>query len=224
MNFSDIFKKSFFEMVTVKDISTSALILTMLITCLLAAYIFFVYRLLTRKTFYNKNFGISLAAITVIVAAIIITIQSSLVVSLGMVGALSIVRFRTAIKEPMDLVFMFWAISIGIICGAGLPGIAIVTSAVLTVGILVLNAIPVAKVPLILIINSSDISKKDEIINIVESNVKSYKIKSQTVDNESFDMIIEVRTKNGDKLISGVSNIEGITRCSLIDHDGEVTF
>ncbi len=224
MNFSDIFKKSFLEMVTVKDVSRSALVLSMAITCVLAAYIFFIYRILTRKTFYNKNFGISLAAVTVIVAAIIITIQSSLVVSLGMVGALSIVRFRTAIKDPMDLVFMFWAIAIGIICGAGLPGIAIVSSVVLTVGIFVLNIIPVAKVPLLLIINSSDIKKREEIISAVENNVKSFKIKSQTVDNEKFDMIIEVRTKDGNALIGSVSSIDGVNRCSLIDHDGEVTF
>ena len=224
MKFNDIFKKSFYEMITIKDVSTAGLIIAMAITCVLAAYIFFVYRFLTRKTFYNKNFGISLSAISVIISAIIITIQSSLVVSLGMVGALSIVRFRTAIKDPMDLVFMFWAIAIGIICGAGLPGVAIISSLILTVGIFILNLIPVAKVPLILVINSSDINNRNEILKELKNNVKSFKIKSQTVDSDKFDMIIEIRTKNGNDLITNISNINGVNRCSLIDHDGEVTF
>ena len=107
MNFGDIFKKSFLEAISTGDISWKWILFITLITCLFAAYIFFAYRIITRKTFYNKSFNISLAAIAIIVAAIVISIQSSLVVSLGMVGALSIVRFRTAIKDPVDLVFLF---------------------------------------------------------------------------------------------------------------------
>ena len=104
MGFGDIFKNSFMEGFYSTDISLATILLSMAIVCLIALYIFFAYRLLTRRTFYNKNFGISLAALAIITAAIILTIQSSIVISLGMVGALSIVRFRTAIKEPMDLV------------------------------------------------------------------------------------------------------------------------
>ncbi len=97
MNFSDIFKKSFLSMFAQSNISTSQILLTLCMTCIVALYIFAVYRLITRKTFYNKNFNISLAAISMITAIVILTIQSNIVVSLGMVGALSIVRFRTAI-------------------------------------------------------------------------------------------------------------------------------
>ena len=111
MNISDIFKKSFLEGFSAQDINIYTTVVVMLITAALALYIFLVYKVLTRKTFYSKNFNIALAGITLIVAGIILTIQSSIVVSLGMVGALSIVRFRTAVKDPMDLMFLFWSIS-----------------------------------------------------------------------------------------------------------------
>jgi uncharacterized membrane protein YhiD involved in acid resistance len=190
----------------------------------MAVYIFAVYRIVTRKTFYNKNFNISLAAVAVIVAAVIMTIQSSIVVSLGMVGALSIVRFRTAVKDPMDLVFMFWAISIGIICGAGLPGIAVASSVVLTIGIVVLNAIPVAKSPLLLILNADNKEIRGEILETISKNTRVYHIKSQTIESGRLDMVIEVRTRDGGGLVDSVSGIDGIMRCSLVSHDGEVTF
>jgi len=125
MTFKDIFKKSFIEGFSRYDMSPVNILIVMAISTAFAIYIFMAYRLLTRKTFYSKTFNISLAAVTVITSAIILTIQSSVVISLGMVGALSIVRFRTAVKEPMDLAFLFWAISTGIICGAGLYFIAV---------------------------------------------------------------------------------------------------
>lgn len=224
MTFKDIFKKSFLASVNTADISVKSLIFTLFITGALAIYIFFAYRILTRKTFYSKSFAISLAAIAVIVAAIILTIQSNVVISLGMVGALSIVRFRTAIKDPMDLTFLFWAISIGIICGAGLPGIALITSAVLTVGIFLLNALPVAKAPMLLVINASGLQFKSVILEKIGENTKYYSVKSQTVQSGMLDMIVEIRSADGDSLVDSIASLEGVTRCSLVSHDGEVTF
>ena len=127
--FKDIFKKSFLQGFASTEITTFTVVTALMIACALALYIFFVYRIVTRKTFYSKTFNISLAGITVITAALILTMQSSVVLSLGMVGALSIVRFRTAVKDPMDLMFMFWSISVGIICGAGMAQIAVILSA-----------------------------------------------------------------------------------------------
>lgn len=224
MTFKDIFKKSFLIAVNTEDISLKAIVFTIFITCVFAVFIFFTYRLLTRKTFYNKNFAVSLAAISVIVAAIIMTIQSSVVISLGMVGALSIVRFRTAIKDPMDLVFLFWSISIGIICGAGLPGIAVITSAALIALIVILKELPVAKVPLLLIVNAQGVQSKAVIIEKISENAKYYHIKSQTTQLDMIDLVVEVRTNEGEKLVDSVSAVEGVSRCSLISHDGEVTF
>jgi hypothetical protein len=162
MTFNDIFKKSFLTSFDTGDHSLRFILTALALSCFFAVYIFFVYRLVTRKTFYNKSFNISLAANVVIVAGIILTIQSSIVLSLGMVGALSIIRFRTAIKEPMDLTFLFWSISAGIICGAGLPGIACLVSIIVSGLVVVLDYIPVAKAPMILIVNASDKSAKDE--------------------------------------------------------------
>ena len=147
MSVSDVFKKSFLDGFSSYDIGTTAAVAVMLTSSLFALYIFLVYRLLTRKTFYSKTFNISLAGITLITAAVILTIQSSIVVSLGMVGALSIVRFRTAVKDPMDLMFLFWSITVGIICGVGLAKIALILSIALTLGILILDRLPVAKAP-----------------------------------------------------------------------------
>ena len=116
MNYIDIFRKSFLDGYASTNLTVKSILVCMMVTILVSAYIFAVYRLINRNAFYNKNFNLSLPAIAVITAAIILTIQSNIVISLGMVGALSIVRFRTAIKDPMDLVFLFWAIG-GNSCG-----------------------------------------------------------------------------------------------------------
>ena len=156
MSFKDILKKSFLENYAQTEMSIKTIIIAIALTCVFAVYIYLFYRIVTKKSFYSKSFNISLASIAIITSAIILTIQSSVVVSLGMVGALSIVRFRTAIKDPMDLVFLFWSIAVGIICGSGLFGIALVLSASITILILVLELVPQAKAPQILLISFKD--------------------------------------------------------------------
>ena len=223
MSFSDIFKKSFLEGYISTEISPKTIAVTLAITALFALYLFFVYRVFSRKTFYNKNFNMAIALIALITAAIIMTIQASIVVSLGMVGALSIVRFRTAIKDPMDLVFLFWSISIGIICGAGLAGIALVASAITTIMLIVFEMLPIAKSPMLLVLNAKDTALENKVEEVLKSTKTSYKVKSRTFEPDRLDMIIEVRTSEEAKLVSEISKIEGITRCSLVAHDGEVT-
>lgn len=224
MNFQDIFKKSFLEGFTGSDISTSKIAATMLVTCILALYIFAMYRLVTRKTFYSKTFNIAIAIMAIITAGIILAMQSSLVISLGMVGALSIVRFRTAIKDPLDLIFLFWSISIGIICGAGLYEVAFLMSVLVTVALLGLDLIPVAKAPMILVVNCEDKTKEEQIIGTVNQYTKIYKVKSRNISNQNLDMIIEIRTKEEAKLANEVSNLDKVVAVSLLSHDGEVTF
>ena len=153
MSFKDVFKKSFLEGFTRYDATPENILIVFAISSFFALYIFFAYRILTRRTFYSKSFNISLPALVLITAGIILTIQSSVVVSLGMVGALSIVRFRTAVKDPMDLVFLFWAISTGIICGAGLAQIACVLCFVLTIVLAVFDRIPVGRSPKVLMVS-----------------------------------------------------------------------
>ena len=224
MSFKDIFKKSFLEGFANSEITTEVVAIALAIASALAIYIFFVYRMMTRKTFYSKGLNVSMAAITVITAALILTMQSSVVLSLGMVGALSIVRFRTAIKDPMDLMFLFWSISVGIICGAGLAQIAIVLSLVVTVGIVVLNKLPVAKAPMLLVINCSDIDAEDKVVAVVKKYSKLHNVKSRNMTRDALDLVIEVRVSEGSALVRDVMNVQGVERASLLSHDGEVTF
>ena len=222
--FKDIFKKSFLEGYASAEITTITIVAALGIACALALYIFFVYRVITRKTFYSKNFNISLAGITVITAALILTMQSSVVLSLGMVGALSIVRFRTAVKDPLDLAFHFWSISVGIICGAGLAQVAVILSVVITVGILVLDHMPVAKAPMILVVNANDLDAEAAVAETVKKYVKHMTVKSRNMTDVSLDLVIELRTGEGSALVRDVKNVAGVTAVSLLAHDGEVTF
>ncbi len=222
--FKDIFKKSFLEGYASAEITTVTILAALGIACALALYIFFVYRVITRKTFYSKNFNISLAGITVITAALILTMQSSVVLSLGMVGALSIVRFRTAVKDPMDLMFLFWSISVGIICGAGLAQVAVILSVVITVGILILDRMPVAKAPMILVVNAADPDAEEAVTSAVGKFCKFFTVKSRNLTASSLDLVLEVRTAEGGALVRAVMAQEGVTSASLLSHDGEVTF
>lgn len=225
MNFSDIFKNSFISMFSQTNISTSQIVMTLGLTCIIALYIFAVYRLITRKTFYNKNFNISLAALSLITAIVILTVQANIVISLGMVGALSIVRFRTAIKDPMDLVFLFWSISVGIACGAGMVEIAIIGSLLLTIIIFVLDRIPVAKAANILVVNASgESSLMNEINNIVKENSKYFKVKSRNLSDAALDVVIELWAPNEEELITSLKALDKVHSVSLMAHDGEVTF
>ena len=224
MGFTDVFKKSFLEGFTSMDITTGKIAATLIVTALLALYIFAIYRLVTRKVFYSKNFNISLAVMSLITAAIILAMQSNLVISLGMVGALSIVRFRTAIKDPMDLAFLFWSISIGIICGAGLYEIALVTSVGVTVFILVLDMLPVGKAPMMLVVNSSEMNGEKAVLDVVGKYARYYKVKSRNLSKGRLDLVIELKVKEESALVSEVAALDGMISASMISHDGEVTF
>ena len=224
MTFNDIFKKSFLEGYASAEITTLTILAALGIACLLALYIFFVYRVITRKTFYSKNFNITLAGITVITASLILTMQSSVVLSLGMVGALSIVRFRTAVKDPMDLMFLFWSISVGIICGAGLAQVAVILSVVVTAGILILDRMPVAKAPMILVVNADELDAEDAISGAISKYVKHFSVKSRNMTASSLDLVFELRTADGKDLVRDIMRLSGVTSASLLSHDGEVTF
>ena len=224
MGFQDVFKKSFLEGFSGMDITTGKIAATLFVTALLALYVFMIYRLVTRKVFYSKSFNISLAALSLITAAIILAMQSNLVISLGMVGALSIIRFRTAIKDPMDLVFLFWSISIGIICGAGLYEVALVTSVAVTVCILVLDLLPVAKAPVMLVVNSSLPDGEAAVLEVVGRYARAYKVKSRNLSRDRLDLVVGLRVRDESGLIKEVAGLEGMCSASLIAHDGEVTF
>ena len=224
MSIKDVIKKSFLEGFGTSEITWKMVVFVLGVAALLALYIFFVYRVMTRKTFYSRNFGIAMAGVTVITASLILTMQSSIVVSLGMVGALSIVRFRTAIKDPMDLMFLFWSISVGIICGAGVAQIAVILSVAMTVGLLVLNQLPVAKAPMILVVNAASAEAEDAVCQAVCGYAKHFSVKSRNITAGSLDLVLELRTVEGKALVRAVNAVEGVQSVSLMSHDGEVSF
>lgn len=221
MNFSDIFNKTFIEGFSNADMGFMEIALVFLLSVFLGSYIFIVYRMITKQAFYSKKFNISLAVLPVIVAAIILAVQSSIVISLGMVGALSIVRFRTAVKDPMDLTFLFWSISIGIICGAGLGEIAVMASVVITVFILVLDNVKVVKSPMLLVLNVTNLDAEDEILDTVKQYCRHSKVKSRNLTKDKLHLIVELRTDKGKELMKALDGKESIFSITLMEHDGE---
>ena len=224
MSFIDIFKKSFLEGYASVRIDVAQIVICMVITVLIASYIFLIYKTVNKNAFYNRNFNLSLIALSVITAAVILTIQSNIVISLGMVGALSIVRFRTAIKDPMDLVFLFWSISVGIICGAGFAVVAVVASIVITVIILLFDSAPAGVPAVILLVNASDYKTEGRVMGIVEKHCGMSKVKARNLTKDKLSLAVEVRTGEGGRLVEELMELESVVSASLVDHDGEVTF
>lgn len=222
MSFSDVIKKSILQGFTNTDIPTVQIVITLGITFLIAMYVFFIYRMVNKTALYDKSFHVSMAIISVITAGIIIAMQSSIVISLGMVGALSIVRFRTAIKNPMDLLFLFWSIGVGIICGAGLFEIAVIVSLMVTVGIFLLEFMPENKKPYLLIVNGSCELDETELIGRIKKHARMVRVKSRNLKKNSMDFIFEVHTKKEKELLKELSSVEAIVQMSLLSHEGEV--
>lgn len=224
MSYVDIFREDFLSNYTNPNISVTHVAEVLALTGILACYIFVVYRLITKKTFYSKNFNISLAATAMITAAIILAIQSSIVISLGMVGALSIVRFRTAIKDPMDLCFLFWSIAVGICCGAHMTEVAAVLSLMLTILVVILDRLPIGRAPMILVVNLAEAEKEPELMKVVSEYAKYCKVKSRNLTPDHCNLVMELRIKQEYELVQAVSALTGVASVSLVSHDGEVTY
>ena len=220
MSTNDIIKKSILESFN-SDITNTTIIISMVITILIALYIYAIYRLCSNKNFYSKDFNKTLAIMSVITAAIVLAMQSNLVISLGMVGALSIVRFRNAVKNPLDLLFLFWSISVGIICGASLYQVAIIMSLAVTILLLLLEVVKPQKAPYLLVLNGTNKDMEENLMQILKTNAKGYQIKARNIGTDGINMVVELRTKKEKDLLSECEKIEGITNVSLLSHDGE---
>jgi len=223
MGIYDLLKKLFMEGYASVNLTLGIVVGCILCTLVLAGYIFIVYKWINKKSFYNKNFNLSLIALAVITAAVILTIQSNIVVSLGMVGALSIVRFRTAIKDPLDLVFLFWSISIGIICGAGFAVIAVVASIALTVVIYFFANMRTIKDSKILVINANNYEIESQIMEILDEHCEYVHLRAKTISKQDMNLAIEVKVEEQKKLMDELVKLEALTSVSLLEHDGEVT-
>lgn len=222
MGISDVIKKSVLEGFTGGDMSTTEIMVTLGITFIIGLYIFFVYKLIRKTALYDKSFHISMTLISVITAGIIVAMQSSIVISLGMVGALSIVRFRTAIKNPMDLLFLFWSIGTGIVCGAGMFEIAIMVALMTTVGMVILEYLPGNRKMYLLIVNGTVDLCEDAVMSAVKPFVKKCTVKTRNLKKQGCDYIFEVDTKKEKELMETLRAVEEIEQVSLLHHEGEV--
>ena len=223
MTFSDIFKNSFLQEFS-GNMSTTAVVFYMFLAACFGFYIFLVYRIMTRKNFYQKSFNISLWVLTVIIAAIIITISSNIVLSLGMVGALSIVRYRTAIKDPMDLVFLFWSIAEGIMCGAGMALLAALLALLITVGVFVLDKLPMVRALKIMTISASDYECEEKIMQILKSYCKICNVKSRALSCGGLNLVVEFSGEEEAACTRELMQVAGVHSVTALTHDGEVTF
>lgn len=223
MSIKDVIKSSIYNSFGGgTDLSAKSILFFLIISCFLGLYIYVVYRLTSKAAFYSKDLNITIAGMPVIVTAIIIAMQSNLIVSLGMVGALSIVRFRNAIKNPLDLLYLFWTISVGIICGVGLFLLACSLCIVLTGVLLLLETVPNFKAPALLIIRSDDITVDwEQVGETIKNNTKYHKEKSRSLNGREVELIYEVRTSEVELLIKKLQQNDKLKQVNFLSHDGE---
>ena len=221
MSVTDVIKSSVYESLT-GGMELGEICLTLVTVCLIGSYVFFVYKGFSKSAFYSKDLNITLAGMSIIVAAIMIAMQSNLLVSLGMVGALSIVRFRTAVKNPMDLLYLFWSISAGIICGVGLYVLAIILCIIMTIAIWLLGKVPVSKAPSLLIVRSDKDVDYHELEKVIKANCPYYHQTTILTKNGETEIIYEIKVKDAGMLINTLQEIERINSVNYLEHDGEV--
>lgn len=223
MSVKDVIKSSVYETIgSGSGVTIEAVFLVLAMACLVGGYIFMVYKLSSKSAFYSKDLNITMAGMPVIVAAIMLAMQSNLLVSLGMVGALSIVRFRNAVKNPLDLLYLFWSITAGIIVGVGLHMLAIALSIILTVLLLVLNGVSNVKAPELLIVRGIDNEIDYEVLyQIVGKNCKNYKEKARCIKNGEAEVIVEIFVKKKEDLLKELNNMKCLNQVNYLSHDGE---
>lgn len=218
--FNNIIKSSFMESFEMGGMTTGILVISLGMALILSLYLFLVYFLLERKSFYNMNFNLSLVGMTIITAAIVLTIQSNLVLSLGMVGALSIVRYRSAVKDPMDLFFLFWGIANGIMSGARQYLLAICVSLILTVVLLLLSHFPVAKAPYVLVVNAS-CAETEQIKGIIDKYCGYSKIRANHIADGKVRMIVEIKADDNNGLLTALGAVDGVS-ASVLTYEGDI--
>lgn len=223
MSIKDVIKSSVYNSLGGgMNLSTSSIFLILVMACLIGVYIFAVYKLTSKAAFYSRDLNVTIAGMPVIVAAIMIAMQSNLIVSLGMVGALSIVRFRNAVKNPLDLLYLFWTISAGIICGVGLSVLALSLCIVMTIMLLGLEMIPNSRASAILVLRSvSDGVNWGKIDEIIKEHTKYHKEKSRSIKNRETEVIYEVKTAQEEALVKALQENQSLEQIHFLSHDGE---
>ena len=223
MSFNDIFKSSFIT--NVASFSLLDTVIALVLAFVIGLFITQVYKKTFSGVMYSASFSTSLIGLSVITTFVILAVTSNVVLSLGMVGALSIVRFRTAIKEPLDIVYLFWSIAVGIVLGAGMIPLALIGSLILGGILFVFSNAKGLDSPYIVVLNCNDKVAEDAAINEIEKAVKKYKIKSKTVNKRGIELTVEIRIKGKDKdetdFINKISDIEGVNNAVLVSYNGD---
>ena len=221
VNFGDMLKQSYMELNSSGPLTFADIGMSLLLTLILALGIFWVYKRTFRGVLYTHSYNVSLVMISLVTSLVIMTISTNLILSLGMVGALSIVRFRTAVKDPLDIVFMFWAIAIGIANGAMQFQLAFSGSLFIAVIIYFLTSIKLQHNPYLLVLHYQ-IHDEAKILSNVKTILKSYKLKSKTVSQGLVELTLEVRVKKENiEFIDKLTQQDKIIDVALVSYDGE---
>ena len=220
MSFSDIFKSSFLE--SVREFSALDTLIGMLFALVIGLFIFFIYKKTFTGIMYSTGFAMSLIGLSLVTTLVIMAVTSNVVLSLGMVGALSIVRFRAAIKEPMEIVFLFWSIAVGIVIGAGMIPLAVIGSVIIGIILVIFANKKFRNAPYILIVNCEDEKAEENALNIIEKSVDKYVVKSKSINAAGIELTAEIRVKNeAVNFVNRVNEISGVSGATLVTFNGE---
>lgn len=220
MTFQDIFKSSFLEKMAA--ISMLDMAIALVLAFLLGLFIFFIYKRSYSGVMYSMSFGVTLVALALITTLLILTVVSNIVLSLGMVGALSIVRFRTAIKEPMDIAFLFWSIAVGIVLAAGLIPLAVFGSLFIGLVLYVFSRKKTVDAPYILVVHCENNEIEEQTRIFVRSQVKRLNLKSKSVDRGCVELNYEVRLKDDSSaFVNELEAMPGVSRVVLVSYNGD---
>lgn len=222
MSFKDIIKSSILANFS-GDLTLRRILVVLAVALILGIYIFLVYKVAVNNEFYSKDFNRTLILMSVTTAAIVLAIQSNIVISLGMVGALSIVRFRTAVKSSLDLFFLYWSISIGIICGARLYILGAILCVIITIALFISEKIESPVKLNLMIARCENLDAADELYSkLKDSDATTFiRLKNKTVSSTSTELIIEYKTKDEKALSEIMKNASGITQYSFMNYDRE---
>jgi uncharacterized membrane protein YhiD involved in acid resistance len=204
------------------DLSVMSIALTLLFSFTLGLFIFFIYRASYKGVMYSKTFNVTLIAMSMITSSIILAITSNIILSLGMVGALSIVRFRAAVKDPIDIAYLFWAVGVGIVSGAGLLKLALISTAVIGIILFVFSKISDVKTPYLLVISYRTEETNDLVFKLIEREVKNYRLKSKVFNGENYELTVEIRErKKTASLVNMIGGINHVSSVALLGYDGD---
>ena len=220
MTFNDIFKSSFLENITSVSVLDMAIALALAFG--IGMFIFLVYKKTYQGVMYSSSFGTTLVALTMITTVVILAVTSNVVLSLGMVGALSIVRFRTAIKEPLDIAFLFWSIAVGIVLAAGMIPLAVIGSIIIGVILLVFVNKKSHCNPYIVVVQCDGYESEKAVEAFLKDKVQKCVVKSKTAQKGIVELNLDIRLKDDNTdFVNAIANIKGVSSAVLVSYNGE---